>query len=210
MTVAGGPNQFELAPLEPTVGLGLDDPARVLERARAEARRISEQARAEGYRAGYEEGFADGRADLQVAVAALAEAVTQLRALREAREEQLLGEAAALALALAEKVVGGTLAVQPQRVVDVVRGALRQSEERRGLKLLVNPDDLAIVEGALAQLRAEVGGLELLEVQGERRVGRGGVVVRGEEGELELTVASQLKRARELVEAELAGGEDEG
>jgi flagellar assembly protein FliH len=196
---------YELAPLEPTAGLAADDPERILARAKEEAELLRSKAEAEGREAGYKAGFEAGEADLKAAVQLLAKAASELRELREQREAELLGEAAELGLLIAEKVVAGALAVEPERIVDVVRGALRQSEERRGIALLLNPEDLPLVSAALATLQSEVGGLEQVELQGERRVERGGVIVRGGEGDLEATVAAQLARAREIVERELAG-----
>lgn len=199
------PLPYRLAPLSPTAAVVADDPQRIVERAREEAERLRREAQREGREAGYREGIEAGRADLMRAANALQQALTAVEKLREEREEELVGEAAELALLIAEKVVAGALAIQPRRIVDVVRGALRQTEQRRGVQILLHPDDLPLVEAALADLKREVGGLEQVELQGDRRLERGGVVVRTGEGDLEATVASQLQRARELVEAELAG-----
>ena len=104
---------------------------------------------------------------------------------------------------LAEKIVAGTLDAQPERVLDVVRGALRRLTERRRVTILVNPDDLEIVRAASGGFAAELGGIEHCEVQSERRLARGGAVVRTDEGQIDASVETQLARARELVEAEL-------
>src|SRR5579875_3508949 len=188
---------YRLEPLQPTATVGRFDPKKLIAEAEAEAERIRAAAREQGAAEGYAAGLEQAEGEVKAAVAALAEAASALRDLREGREEELLKEAATLALLIAEKVVAGALAVEPERIVDVVRGALRQCEERRGLQLLVNPDDLPLVEGSIDRLRREVGGLELLEVQGERRLGRGEAVVRTAGGELEATIAGQLQRARE-------------
>ena len=55
----------------------------------------------------------------------------------------------------------------------------------------------------LDRLRSELGGIEQLSVQADRRVDRGGVVARTREGEIDATVEAQLERAREVVAAEL-------
>jgi flagellar assembly protein FliH len=96
--------------------------------------------------------------------------------------------------------------VQPERVVDVVRGALRRLGERSRVTVLVHPADLDAVREATGGLVATLGGIETCDVQAERRVTRGGAVVRTEEGEVDATLETKLLRAREVVEAELAGG----
>jgi flagellar assembly protein FliH len=47
-------------------------------------------------------------------------------------------------------------------------------------------------------------------VQAERRVARGGAIVRTVEGEVDATLQTKLTRAREALEAELRGDEADG
>lgn len=196
--------EFSFEPLEaPAVTLrDLESP---LAAAQAEADAIRAQARAEGHADGLEAGLAEGRAQVAAALAALEAAVEELRATREATADAVERDAVELALRLAEKIVAGTLAAEPERVVDVVRGALRRLAERRRVTVLVHPDDLELVRAAADGFAAELGGIEHCEVQAERRVARGGAVVRTDEGQVDAAVETQLARARELVVAELGG-----
>ena len=66
--------------------------------------------------------------------------------------------------------------------------------------MLVNPDDLELVPSAMDELVAALGGIEHCEVQAERRVGRGGAVVRTPDGEVDAGVETKLERAREVVD----------
>jgi flagellar assembly protein FliH len=90
-------------------------------------------------------------------------------------------------------------------VLEVVRGALRRLVERHTVTILVNPDDLELVREAADSLQGSLGGIEKLDVQAERRVGRGGAILRTADGELDARIASQLERVRETVESELGG-----
>jgi flagellar biosynthesis/type III secretory pathway protein FliH len=99
--------------------------------------------------------------------------------------------------------VGGAVAVEPGLVVEAVRGALRGLVERERVTLLVHPDDLETVRAAADELRGSLGGIEHCEVQAERRVSRGGAVVRTPDGDVDARVEIKLKRAREVVEAAL-------
>ena len=69
--------------------------------------------------------------------------------------------------------------------------------------MLVHPDDLELVRGAMGGLIAALGGIEHCEVQAERRVGRGGAIVRTPDGEVDARLETKLERAREVVEAAL-------
>jgi flagellar assembly protein FliH len=203
---------FDFAPLaapveaEPMPGPGgpssQDLAADVLARAHAEAEALREAARAEGYEA----GRAEARAELVPAAEALQQAAAALQADAVDRADRLEAHAVDLALFLAEKVLGGALAVQPERVVETVRGALRGIVERERITVLVHPDDLELVRDAMGDMLASLGGVEHSEVQAERRVGRGGAVVRTADGDVDARIETKLQRAREVIESALEEG----
>jgi flagellar assembly protein FliH len=202
----GASEEYAFEPLEPTGGwdgVALRDLESPLAAAQAEAGTIRAAARAEGHADGLEAGLAEGRAQLAAARSALEGAHAELVALRAATAEAVERDAVELAVRLAEKIVAGTLEVEPERVLDVVRGALRRLAERRRVTVLVHPDDLELVRGAAASFAGELGGIEHCEVQAERRLARGGAVVRTDEGQVDASVETQLARARELVAAEI-------
>jgi flagellar assembly protein FliH len=101
-------------------------------------------------------------------------------------------------------VVAGTIAVSPERLFDIVSGALRTIIERERVTLLVHPDDLDLMRDGVAQVTGALGGIEHLEVQEERRVGRGGAIVRTSLGEVDARIETKLERARSAVEQELS------
>jgi flagellar biosynthesis/type III secretory pathway protein FliH len=187
-----GPAVDDGSALDPVVGL--------LARAEAEAEMVRASAHAEGYEA----GRAEALAALSPALEALQTAVVAGREERIAAADQLEVHSVELALFLAEKIVGGALAVEPGRVVEAVRGALRGIVERERVTVLVHPEDLELVREAMDEMRATLGGIEHCEVQAERRVGRGGAIVRTQDGDVDARVETKLLRAREVVEHALA------
>ena len=200
-------HEFAFAPLAapagvpdaPTAEAGAAD---VLAQAEAEAQALREAARAEGY----EDGRAEVRAALAPALQALECAVESLQADAQERADRLEGRAVELALFLAERVLGAAIAVQPELVVEAVRGALRGIVERERITVLVHPDDLELVRGAVGDVVGALGGVEHCEVQAERRVARGGAVVRTSDGDVDARIETKLQRAREVVEAALDDG----
>jgi flagellar assembly protein FliH len=175
----------------------------LLAAAETEAQSIRERARREGYA----EGMVAGRADLrqlgEPAVQALSEAAERVREFEAQAADNVERQAVILAMDVAEKVVAGAIAVEPERVLDVVRGALRAIVERERLVIQVNPEDLEIVREGLDELTGALGGIEHVEVQEERRVQRGGAVVRTVVGEVDAKIRTKLDRAREAVLKEL-------
>lgn len=185
------------APPNPTA------PQQIVARAQSQAQAIRDQAKAEGLQEGFAEGLQQGQQAIAAATAALGQALEQSLAQREQLTLALAHDAVELGLELAGKIVHGTLEVQPERVIDVVRDALRPIADRRRITILVDPEDLEIVTASIDSLRAQAGGIELCEVQADRRVGRGGAIVRTSEGEVDACVETQLEKAREVIVAEL-------
>jgi flagellar assembly protein FliH len=174
-----------------------------LETALAEADAIREAARAQGEAEGRAAAEAAVRAQAEDSLRLLAAAHEALAGLREELVAALEADTVAVGLRLAEQIVAGTIEVEPERLVDIAGLALRRLADRRAVTLVVNPSELELLSGAVDRLRSELGGIEQLSVQADRRVDRGGVVARTREGEIDATVEAQLQRAREVVAAEL-------
>jgi flagellar biosynthesis/type III secretory pathway protein FliH len=188
-----------LAPVAPSAAGGADAVMDALAQAREEADEIRARARAEGLAAGQ----ADADAALAPALAALQAAAGQFAAEQAATAERLEAHAVELALMIADKVVSGSVAVRGELVVESVRGALRGLIERERITVLVHPDDLETMRAAMDGLRASLGGVEHCEVQAERRVGRGGAIVRTPDGDVDARLETKLQRVREAIETEL-------
>ncbi len=190
---------FVAAPPASAAAPYVDPTAGVLAAAQAEAEQIRAAAHAEGFEA----GRAEALAALSPALEALQTAVAAAHEERLAAADQLEVQSVELSMYLTEKILAASLKAQPEHVVEAVRGALRGIVERERVTVLVHPDDLELVRDAMDELRATLGGIEHCEVQAERRVSRGGAIVRTQDGDVDARVETKLERAREVVEAAL-------
>jgi flagellar biosynthesis/type III secretory pathway protein FliH len=164
----------------------------------------AEQGRAEGHAQGVAEAhelLAPAREALEAGLAALAQEKARVVAEAEAA-------AVELALALAQKVLGTALEVRPELVLEVATGALRRTDERDHLVLQVNPDDLELVRASLDEIAGRLGGIGRLEAASERRVARGGCIVRTPDGEIDATISTQLEAAAEVLRESLSASAD--
>ena len=188
------PETFEFGALEAPPHLVIE-PGTAEERLRAIA--------AETRRRAHEEGLAEGLAEARALIAPAFEAVAEAERLIRAREEDFLRaaerSAVELALAIAEKIVGAAVSARPETVLEVVGGALLRTATRHRLVIEVNPEDLELVSESAEGLAARLGGVQRLDVVAERRVERGGCIVRTEEGEIDARIGSQLERLAELL-----------
>jgi flagellar assembly protein FliH len=198
---------YDFEQLEPSQPPPRDAAARMLAQASAEAERIRELARAEGYEQGRAEGHAHGAAESAAAASALAAAVHGIEELRAQVADAVEADAIELSLTLAAKILAGAFQARPELVVEVVQGALRRISDRRSITVLVNPADLEAVRAAVGELTAQGSGVELCDLQSDARVAVGSAIVRTSEGEVDASVHTQLERAREVVATTLDTGE---
>lgn len=154
---------------------------------------------AEGFAAGQAEGIAQGRAELASAIAALQAAAAELAAHRDALCDVVEPAAISLALASAEQIVSASLEVRPELLLETARGALRRLVDRDRVTILVSPDDLERVRAHAPELAEELGGIGTLDVQAERRIASGGVIVQTPEGDVDARLDTRLARLGEVV-----------
>jgi len=180
------------------------DPVRaaraVVEAAHAEADALRARAVDDGFAEGLRLGREETAAALAPAMEALQAALSEALAARDAIVGAAETRAAQLAVAIAEKIVVAAIEVQPERVADVVTGALRGLLDAERIVVCVNPDDVELVRAA---------GIEHsdahIEIHGEQRVARGGALVRTSVGEVDARLETKLGAVRALVAAELRG-----
>jgi flagellar assembly protein FliH len=177
--------------------------AQIVAEAQQRAVELEAEARVEGEAAGYAAGLARAQEELAVPLAAFEAASAGIEATRDEVATLVERRAVELALTIAERIVGAAIAAQPELVCNVVEGALRRVVERDRLIVDLHPDDLAYVREWLGeQTETSVSAVEL---RAERRVPRGGCVVRTTEGEIDARVPEQLARAGEILRDAIAG-----
>src|SRR3954469_23065652 len=86
----------------------------VIAAAEADAERIRLVAREQGRAEGFEQGRTEARADLEPVFTALSSAIEELRERQAKAADDVEAQAAGLAVQIAEKVVSGALAVEPE------------------------------------------------------------------------------------------------
>ncbi|MEA2430434.1 MAG: flagellar assembly protein FliH [Thermoleophilaceae bacterium] len=195
-----------VAPPEPAPSLeqAARSARRLVAAAEAEADRVRDEARAAGHAEGLAAGRAEALAEAAPSLSAAVAALAAVRAMEADATDRVERHAVDLAMQVAERVVAGTIAVSPERLLDVVRGALRTIIERERVTLLVHPEDLDLMREGVAEVTGALGGIEHIEVQEERRVARGGAILRTRVGEVDARIETKLERVRSAIEKELS------
>ncbi|MDP1646133.1 MAG: flagellar assembly protein FliH [Thiobacillus sp.] len=157
------------------------------EDAEAELARLREAARAEGYA----EGLAAGRVEGEQACGRIKQLVDSFGNTLDNFDFRLADMVLELALDVARQVVAGELAARPERILDVVNLALKQmAETSREARLLLNPDDAALVRPHLDQV-LDKNRLRIVE---DVRIVRGGCLIETAQGDLDATLPARWRQ----------------
>jgi flagellar biosynthesis/type III secretory pathway protein FliH len=93
------------------------------------------------------------------------------------------------------------LCANPERVVDVVRGAIRRATDRERIVARVHPDDLDLVREGAEDILRRMGGISRLDVLEDPRIARGGCLLETPAGDVDARLESQLARVLEALAA---------
>ncbi len=160
--------------------------------AEAELARLREAARAEGYA----EGLATGRVEGEQACGRMKQLVESFGSTLDNFDFRLADMVLELALDVARQVVAGELAARPERILDVVNLALKQmAETSREARLLLNPDDAALVRPHLEQV-LDKNRLRIVE---DIRIERGGCLIETSQGDLDATLPARWRQVVQVL-----------
>ncbi len=160
----------------------------------AELERLREAARAEGHA----EGLAAGRQEAEQACSRMKQLAESFGNTLDNFDFRLSDMLLALALDVARQVVAGELAARPERILDVVNLALKQmAESTRGARLLLNPEDAALVRPHLDQV-LDKNRLRIVE---DVRIVRGGCLIETPHGDIDATLPARWRQVVQVLGA---------
>jgi len=130
---------------------------------------------------------AEGRAE---GMAALATRAIAFNALESQADERALDRVVELARLLSERLLGEALRLEPERVIALARQALKEARGARRITIYAHPQDIPLLEPALASMTGEarVALMESPESQ------RGDLRIQTEFGVLDATLGPELDR----------------
>ena len=140
---------------------------------------------------GYETGLEQGRSEMEQETRQLRQLAESLGSALDSLDFRLADEVLSLALDVARQVIAGELAARPERILDVVKLALRQmAESTREARLLLNPEDARLVRPILNEL-LDKSRLRIVE---DARIVRGGCLVETPQGDLDATLQTRWRQ----------------
>jgi flagellar assembly protein FliH len=133
----------------------------------------------------------EARTALMAARAELAAERLEAARARQAREAELAEQTREIALLAAQHIVQAELALQPERITEIVTGLLARVRRAERAVVRVHPDDVP----ALARMRDEHG-LAHVELEADEALARGGCIVATPIGTLDASLETRLDALR--------------
>jgi flagellar biosynthesis/type III secretory pathway protein FliH len=153
----------------------------LLEEAEQTARALRDEARQEGRQQG---------------AAELAAAWVKLRTEENARDERDLDRTVDLARAMAERLIGEAIALEPAKIAALARQTLATAKQARRIVLVAHPDDARTLQAHVASLGLEHSALE---IHADESRTRGSLLLETDLGIIDADLTIQLDRlARSL------------
>ncbi len=163
-------------------------------------------------RDGYETGKKQAQDEYREMVSNLEKLVDDVNNERDDFYENSEQELLNLAIAISEKILTQQLKTSPEMLLDLTRSCLKRLREREIVTVIVNPNDMHIFLDKKHDLIADVDGIKDLQIQDDRRIEPGGVLIETPSGTMDARPSSQLnvvkKALLDAAEAEYDGNEN--
>lgn len=104
-----------------------------------------------------------------------------------------------LSVDIARRIVGHELSFDPEAIRPLAVEAIGLVAERSNIRMRVNPDDLAVMEKELPDLRATFPDLGAVRLEADPAIERGGLVAATREAEVDMRLATRLAAFEEAI-----------
>lgn len=163
---------------------------------------LRQEAFAEGRQAALEES--EGR--MGRAADALARGLEEISRLRESLLSGSSHDMLRLVMTVARQVVHAEISVHPEVVLRTVERALQAAVQADSHRLLVSPEDIALVKEKKPLFLASIHGLKNITIEADPSIAPGGCRLESELGEVDATVDGQLEEIRRTLSAAIEEG----
>ncbi|HSW63285.1 MAG TPA: FliH/SctL family protein [Dissulfurispiraceae bacterium] len=178
--------RFDETPLERNVVGKAESPEVLLHRRENEAAE-------RGYNDGFKKGVAEAQARIDPVVDRLLQIVAELENIVRRKGEELLPQLVSLSIDVAEKVIHKALEVDKEIIVAVAQDGLsRIANADEQVVVRVNPEDYAVLQGKLAQLK-EASGLKNIAIEPHESINPGGCYIEALSGSVDARIDEQIK-----------------
>lgn len=153
----------------------------------------------EGREIGRQEAFKHTAPQLQQIQQAWTAAIQEWEALRSEIDREARQSIIDISLAVAEKLVHRIIEVDASVIVDQLGQAMSFILQPMDVVVRISPQDRAILEEAMPQLRAEFSNVTSIKLIEDPAMNHGGCVVSYGQGQIDASIETQIRRLTELM-----------
>ena len=179
---------------------------------RAHDLQVVEDSKRSGYESGYQEGLKQAEAEISEAYEALLQEARNLVTEAHRVKESVIAEAepflVELSTAIAKKIVGEHLAIEPDWALVQVKRTLERRRDKGLITLCIAPSQFSKMQDARAELTLSVDSEAELVIVPDATVDEGGCVVRSAFGSIDARIDTQLAELKAAL-MEIASRSDE-
>ncbi|MDD3013194.1 MAG: FliH/SctL family protein [Candidatus Gastranaerophilales bacterium] len=182
--------------------------ARIIEEAQKTSQESFNQSKEEGMKAGYDAGYKNGVHQIQAdfinqikSVDIIAKSAFNVKKeiIISAEQELLL-----LAVTIAEKIVRQQLEIHPETILNIVKAAINQLQDKEEVKIIVNPAVTNYLYEFSDELKQSINGLEKIKIIEDRTVPLEGVIVESLDSRIDARLDSQITEITKKIMKESA------
>jgi flagellar assembly protein FliH len=165
-----------------------------------------EALRQEAYAQGRQDGLDEARERFGRAADALGRGLEEVARLRESLLSGSSHDMLRLVMTVARQVVQTEISINQELVLKTIERALQAAVQADSHRILVAPEDLALVKEKKPLFLASIHGLKNVTIEADPSVSPGGCRLESELGEVDATVESQLEEIRRTLTAAIGEG----
>ena len=170
----------------------------LIEEAVRSAQTVRDSALADGRAAGMLDGQAAAEVQMEDMLSTMRRIVEMSQVERRKVVESAQPELIRLAMEIAERVIHQQIALDPNVVIEMTKGAISRLVDKETVSVRVNPADLDRVRNHRDEILS-ITDVKHIHVVEDQRVDRGGVVVETDGGTVDARVQTQVKEARRIL-----------
>lgn len=184
---------------EKIVSKAVKDSEKVLEDTHLQVKSICDKAREDGYKAGYAEGYSEGKEASDELIREANEIKKGYLKEREIILSNIEKDVVNMVMALCEKIVNQKITDDEEAIISVVLKGIDSLNVKENLIIKVSKDDYDIVEMSKQRILVMANLIEDIEVRIDSTLSKGGCIIEGSKGNVDVSVGLQIEEMKKLL-----------
>ncbi len=184
---------------ENIISSAMKDAEKVLEDTHLHAKKIHDKAREDGYKAGFDKGYAEGKETSDELIMEANKIKREYLKEKEITLSNLEKDVINMIMILCEKIINMKLRDDDETIISVILRGIDSLNVKENLIIKVSKDDYDIVEMSKQRILAMANLIEDIEVRIDSTLSRGGCIIEGSKGNVDVSVDLQIQEMKKLL-----------